>query len=134
MMAAEVGGRRWSWLAADGEWGTLVDMSGHSGAPYSYAETRPYAVVDALDELRGPEHGVVRLPLELAWGGRTEFDLDDDYDRVAVFKIVLEEGAEEHLRELINARLLREHWQEILPARPVRALWERRFPELRHAA
>ncbi|MFG2248166.1 hypothetical protein [Spirillospora sp. NPDC048823] len=109
-------------------------MEGHSGAPFSYTETRPYEVAGSLSELQGPEHGVVVLPLELAWGGRTEFDLDDDYDRSAVYKIVLEEGGAEHQRRLINGRLLVEHWDEILPARPVRALWERRFPRLRYAA
>jgi len=110
------------------------DMSGQGGAPFSYAETRPYEVAGSLEELQGPEHGVVALPLELAWSGRTEFDLDDDYDRAAAYKIVLEEGAGRHLRQLINGRLLVEHWREVLPARPVRALWERRFPELRRAA
>ncbi|MFE9324322.1 hypothetical protein ACIHDR_10870 [Nocardia sp. NPDC052278] len=49
---------------------------------------------------------MLRLPVELAWGGRTEFDLDDAYDRTAVYKIVLEEGAARHLRELVSARLL----------------------------
>ena len=115
-------------------WGTLVTMSGRSGEPFSYADIRPYEVAESLSELWGPEHGVVTLPLELAWGGRTEFDLDDDYDRAAVYKIVLEEGNAEHLRRLINRRLLVEHWPEILPARPVRALWERRFPQLRRVA
>lgn len=109
-------------------------MSVQGEAPFSYAAIRPYAVVGSLRELRGPVHGLVRLPLELVWGGRAEFDLDDDYDRAAVYKIVLEEGGAEHQRELINERLLVEHWDEVLPARQVRALWERRFPELRHAA
>jgi hypothetical protein len=112
----------------------MVGMSSRSGAPFSYAEVRPYVVVGSLDELRGPEHGVVALPLELAWGGRTEFDLDDDYDRAAVYKIVLEEGGVDHLRRLVNGRLLVEHWSEVLPARPVRVRWEQRFPELRRAA
>ncbi|WP_330251495.1 hypothetical protein OG874_35970 [Nocardia sp. NBC_00565] len=58
-------------------------MSDHAGTPFSFAEVRPYEVVDSLVELRGPEHGVLRLPVELAWGGRTEFDLDDAYDRTA---------------------------------------------------
>jgi hypothetical protein len=72
--------------------------------------------------------------MELTWGGRTEFDLDDAYDRAAVYKIVLEEGGADHQRRLINGRLLLEHWSEVLPARQVRARWEQRFPELRHAA
>lgn len=109
-------------------------MNGRREVPFSYAEVRPYEVVDSLEELHGPEHGVIRLPLALAWGGRTEFDLDDAYDRAAVYKIILEEGAQQHLRELISRRLLISAWRDVLPARPVRALWEGRFPELRRAA
>ncbi len=100
-------------------------------APFSYAEIRPYAIADSLSELCGPEHGVLGLPRELAWSGRRRFDLDDDYDRAAVYKIILEEGREEHFRRFLNAGLLLRNWREVMPARRVRALWESRFPELR---
>jgi hypothetical protein len=105
-----------------------------TGARFSYAEVRPYAVAESLDELHGPVHGAVELPHELAWSGRRRFDLDDDYDRAAAYKIILEEGREEHFRQFLNARLLRLCWHQIRPARQVRALWEGRFPELRRAA
>ena len=36
-----------------------------------------------------------------------EFDLDDEYDRAAMYKIVLEEGQEADQRRLLNWRLLR---------------------------
>jgi hypothetical protein len=55
--------------------------------------------------------------------GRRRFDFDDDYDRGAAYKIVLEEGREEHFRRFMNGTLLRRHWAEIHPARQVRALW-----------
>ncbi|MEU1956108.1 hypothetical protein [Nocardia rhamnosiphila] len=109
-------------------------MSSPSDAPFSFSEVRPYEVVDSLSELRGPEHGVLRLPIELAWSGRREFDLDDDYDRAAVYKIVLDEGTTQNLRELVNGRLLAMTWPQMRPARPVRALWERVFPQLRATA
>ena len=109
-------------------------VSSRGDVPFSYAEVRPYAVAGSLDELRGPEHGAVELPRELAWSGRRRFDLDDDYDRSAVYKIILEEGREEHFRRFLNAGVLRRHWRDILPARRVQALWEGRFPELRQAA
>lgn len=104
-----------------------------AGVPYTYAETRPYAVADSLDELGGPVHRALELPHELAWTGRRRFDLDDDYDRAATYKIILEEGQPEHFRRFLNGRLLRRYWQQILPARQVRALWEGRFPELHRA-
>jgi hypothetical protein len=108
-------------------------MSSRNGAPFSYAEIRPYAVAESLEELRGPAHGVLELPQELAWSGRRRFDLDDDYDRSAAYKIILEEGREEDFRRYLNGRLLRSHWHNILPARQVQALWEGQFPELRRA-
>ncbi|TMR95103.1 hypothetical protein [Nonomuraea basaltis] len=109
-------------------------MNTQRGAPFSYADIRPYAVAESLDELRGPVHGVVTLPHELAWSGRRSFDLDDSYDLGALYKIVLEEGSQEHLRALLNGEVLRRHWGEFLPARRVRALWEEQFPELRRVA
>ncbi|WP_187361325.1 hypothetical protein [Phytoactinopolyspora mesophila] len=105
-----------------------------SGAPFSYADIKPYAVPSQLEELRGPEHGLVTLPHEVAWGGRREFNLDDDYDRAAMYKIVLEEGQEADQRRLLNRAILRREWRNILPARQVRTLWENRFPELGRAA
>jgi hypothetical protein len=101
--------------------------------PFSVADVKPYAVPGSLDELQGPDHGVVALPKDVAWSGRHEFDLDDDYDRAAMYKIVLEEGQEADQRRLLNWRILRRDWRNFFPARQVRALWEDRFPELRRA-
>jgi len=114
--------------------GHTWSMSTAEDVPFSYAEVRPYVVAESLDELEGPVHGPLVLPRELAWSGRRSFDLDDDYDRSAVYKIILEEGLEEHFRRYLNARLLVAHWRRIRPARQVAALWERRFPELATAA
>lgn len=113
--------------------GHTETMGSDAGVPFTYAEIRPYAVAESLDELRGPVHGALELPHELAWSGRRRFDLDDDYDRAAAYKIILEEGREEHFRRYLNAQLLQRYWQEILPARQVGALWEARFPQLRRA-
>lgn len=124
--------RRWPgrFTPGDGLRQTM-SMPGDSGTRYSFGEARPYEVVDSLSELRGPQHGVLRLPTEPAWGGRREFDLDDDYDRSAADKIVLDEGTARNLRELVNGRLLVMIWPHVRPARPVHALWERVFPQLR---
>lgn len=109
-------------------------MSTSEDARFSYAEVRPYEMPDQLDELEGPVHGVIVLPRELAWSGRREFDLDDAYDRAALYKIVLEEGGRQDFRRLLNEEVLRRHWPELRPARQVRARWEQRFPGLGHAA
>lgn len=114
--------------------GTLGFVSSAERVPFSYGQVRPYVVAESLDELCGPVHGLLELPRELAWSGRRSFDLDDDYDRSAAYKIILEEGQEEHFRQYLNARLLVRYWAQIRPARQVRALWEHRFPELAVAA
>lgn len=108
-----------------------MDTAG--SAPFSVADVKPYAVPARLDDLQGPDHGVVALPHDVAWSGRREFDLDDDYDRAAMYKIVLEEAQETDQRRLLNWRILRRDWRNLFPARQVRALWEDRFPELRRA-
>lgn len=43
-----------------------MSMSEHTPTPFSFAEVRPYEVVEALTELHGQEHGMLRLPVELA--------------------------------------------------------------------
>lgn len=110
----------------------FMDVQG--GEPFSFAAVKPYVVAESLDDLHGPDHGEITLSHALAWSGRRSFDLDDDYDHVAVYKIVLEEGLEEDLRRLINGGLLRRYWREIRASRQVRTMWEQRFPELRRAA
>ena len=81
-------------------------MEGHSGAPFSYAETSRYEVAGSLSELQGPEHGVVVLPLELAWGGRTEFDLDDGDAGVAL-------DPDAVLPEYPRPQMVREEWMNL---------------------
>lgn len=103
-------------------------------APFSFADIRAYALPQSLDELQGPASGTITLPHELAWSGRRRFDLADSYDRLAMYKIVLEEGDPSHLRRLLNRDMLLREWPNMLPARQVRSLWERRFPQLRQAA
>jgi hypothetical protein len=88
-------------------------MSSRKGVPFTYAEIRPYAVAESLDDLRGPVHGALELPHELAWGGRRRFGLDDDYERAAAYKIILEEGRVGHFRYYLNARLLQRHWRSM---------------------
>ncbi len=64
-------------------------MVGHTG-PVSTTEALPsrlHGVADriptCLDDLKGPEHGRVTLPIRLAWSGLTEFDVDDSGQRAA---------------------------------------------------
>jgi hypothetical protein len=104
----------------------MAGMDTKRPAPFSVADIKPYAVPASLDDLEGPDQGVVTLPVDVAWTGRREFDLDDEYDRAAMYKIVLEEGQVADQRRLLNRKVLRRDWRKLFPARQVRALWESR--------
>src|SRR6516164_6340280 len=64
----------------------------------------------SLDELHGPEQGVIVLPRHLAWPGLREFDLSDDRLRRSVYGIVLAQGRRNDMARFVNARLLRADW------------------------
>ena len=47
---------------------------------------------ETLDELAGPGHGTVQLPLHVAWSGQTAFNLDLPKACMHMYRIVLAEG------------------------------------------
>ncbi|MDR7275954.1 hypothetical protein [Catenuloplanes atrovinosus] len=94
---------------------------------------RDALVVDALDELAGPEGGVVELPHRMVWQAvdQRRFDLDDPWSRGRAYEIVLREAVRhEELRSLLSARLLRAVWADLHLPRGVRRAWQERFPQL----
>lgn len=86
----------------------------------------------SLDELAGPEHGVVELPLHVAWSGLRAYDLDRPRLRMGLHRAVLAEGQHEDLVTLLNGDLLLAQWPVLrtLVSRHVRQVWEGAFPEL----
>ena len=64
----------------------------------------------SLDELHGPEQGVIVLPRHLAWPGMREFDLSDDRLRRSLYGIVLTQGRRNDMARFVNARLLQADW------------------------
>ncbi|NGN63706.1 hypothetical protein G5C51_07260 [Streptomyces sp. A7024] len=93
-----------------------------------FAQRLPHA----LDELRGPEHGVVQLPLHVAWSGLTSYDLDLPRQRMLLYCTVLHEGLHDDLVAFLNRELLLTLWPVLrtLVGRNVRTVWEDAFPEL----
>lgn len=87
---------------------------------------------ESLDELHGPAHGVVELPLHLAWSGMTSYELDKPRQRMGLYRTVLHEGLHDDLPRHLNRDLLLELWPVLrsLVGRTVRTLWEDAFPEL----
>jgi len=54
---------------------------------------RAVVVADSLDDLHGPTHGGVRLPLHLDASARPVYDMDQDYFRQLVYRLVLLEAS-----------------------------------------
>jgi hypothetical protein len=86
----------------------------------------------SLDELTGPGHGTVRLPLHVAWSGQTVFSLDMPKACMHLYRVVLAEGQRDDVIAYLNRDLLIGQWPVLrtLVARMVRRTWEAAFPEL----
>lgn len=87
----------------------------------------------SLDELTGPAHGVVQLPLHVAWSGLTSYDLDGARSCMTLYRTVLAEGQRDDLCGLLNQNRLLSQWPVLrnLISRNIRDVWESAFPELR---
>jgi hypothetical protein len=83
----------------------------------------------SLDDLHGPEQGVVVLPRHLAWPGLREFDVADDRVRRSLYGIVLTQGRRNDMARFVNARLLLRDWPLLRGSLDpkVRRRCERRF-------
>ncbi|AXG80857.1 hypothetical protein [Streptomyces paludis] len=103
-----------------------------------YREKFRRRLPESLDELRGPTHGVVDLPLRMAWSGMTSYDLGKPRQRMGLYRAVLHEGLRDDLPRYLNRDLLLQLWPVLrtLVGRTVRAVWEDSFPRLasRHRA
>jgi hypothetical protein len=87
----------------------------------------------SLDELDGPDHGVVQLPHHVAWSGITAFDVSRPGRCRNMYHIVLTDGQRDDLTAFLNRQLLVSQWPVLrkLIGRAVRDVWESAFPELR---
>ncbi|MGC0372495.1 hypothetical protein B7767_42245 [Streptomyces sp. 13-12-16] len=91
---------------------------------------------DRLEELTGPVHGRVELPLHVAWSGLRAYDLDRPRQRMSLYRTVLAEGRHQDLLAFLNRDLLASQWPALrtLVSRHIRDVWEDAFPELAREA
>ncbi|MDQ1005827.1 hypothetical protein QFZ82_000312 [Streptomyces sp. V4I23] len=89
-----------------------------------------------LEELDGPEHGPVELPLHIVWSGLRTYDLDRPRQCMGLYRTVLAEGQREDITRFLNRDLLLSQWplMRTMISRHVREAWEAAFPELAHRA
>ncbi|QKW07562.1 hypothetical protein HUT18_15430 [Streptomyces sp. NA04227] len=93
-----------------------------------YAERLP----ECLEDLTGPGHGTVDLPLHVVWSGRRSYTLEQPRSRMGLYRTVLAEGQRQDLVDFLNRDLLISQWPVLrtLISRPIRHVWENAFPEL----
>lgn len=115
-------------------------MSGVGGLPDAAPVSRTAVLEEryrgrlpeTLDDLTGPRHGTVQLPLHVAWSGQTAFNLDLPKACMHMYRIVLAEGQRGDVAAYLNRDLLLKQWPILrnLIGRTVRKVWEAAFPEL----
>jgi hypothetical protein len=93
-------------------------------------------VAESLDSLRGPDEGVVELPLHLFWSAPDRrFDLSRESMLRSMYETVLGQAARpEDLTGFLNGAILVRVWPDLFLPRPVRRAWEDQHPALRAAA
>jgi hypothetical protein len=94
---------------------------------------RPAVVAPDLAALRGPTAGVVELPHRLVWLPPEDrrFDLDDPFDLLRVYEIVLREAVRhDELATWLDEQTLRRLWPDLYLPRGVRQAWELRHHDL----
>ncbi|MEH0417948.1 hypothetical protein [Streptomyces sp. B21-083] len=97
-----------------------------------YREKFRRRLPESLDELHGPTHGVVELPLHVAWSGMTSYDMGNPRQRMGLYRTVLHEGLHDDLPRFLDQNLLLQMWPVLrtLVGRTVRTVWEDAFPQL----
>ncbi|MCT2547473.1 transcriptional regulator [Streptomyces atratus] len=97
-----------------------------------YREKFRRRLPESLDELHGPTHGVVELPLHMARSGMTSYDMSKPRQHMGLYRTVLHEGLRDDLPRYINRDLLLQLWPVLrtLVGRTVRTVWEDSFPQL----
>ncbi|MFF8659734.1 hypothetical protein [Streptomyces huasconensis] len=85
-----------------------------------------------LEDLTGPAHGTLDLPLHVAWSGRRSYTLDQPCSRVGLYRTVLADGQRQDIIGFLNRDLLLAQWPVLrtLISRPARHAWEAAFSEL----
>ena len=99
---------------------------------YQARPGRRVIVVTDLAGLRGPDRGLVTLPLRLYWSppGRV-FDLDDPYQLRSMYQTVLGEAARpEDLTSHLDRDTLIAVWPDLHLPKGVRQAWEEHHPVL----
>ncbi|MCP3425027.1 hypothetical protein NBM05_03010 [Rothia sp. AR01] len=94
-----------------------------------FGDRKVYSVPERWEDLRGPERGVLELPVTLHWVEDRRIRLQDPGELRMGYRAVICEGLAADQGKYLNPLLLRSIWTDmVLPPR-VRAMWRARFPD-----
>jgi hypothetical protein len=105
-------------------------MSGTTDQRVLTEHTRPFAVPESLDDLRGPDGAVIELPQHVYWGPDRRADLSGPSGIRKAYEAVIREGLIDDVLSILNPLVLRREWRRLLVPVRIAAVWEARFPEL----
>ena len=94
-------------------------------------DLKPVSVPASLDELSGPNSGLVAVPHWVLWApGVATLNVDSPGEVRRAYRAVIAEGTHEDQAALLNRELLIRYWPSLLLPRRVRQEWEMAFPML----
>lgn len=96
-----------------------------------YADVRPYAMPENLEQLAGPDRGIVQPPAVLTGVPRRSYLMSDDRDAELLYRMIIREASTAgELARYLNVIVLKRLWPRLVLPPQCRMLWEERFPEL----
>lgn len=101
------------------------------GNLFTFENAKPFFIIDNLNELNGPERGIIHLPIHIKWSGETTFDINNTDELYAVYSNVIREAASEvDLAKFLNPELLTQHWNDLKIPNAIRQAWENQHTRL----
>lgn len=96
-----------------------------------FRDIKPYDIVDSLDDLQGPAHGVIEPEAHrLKPYSRSTVDLDDDGDCEEMYRAALTDCHADVIARYVNKERLLEVWPRLRLDDRVVDLWRNTFPEI----
>lgn len=97
---------------------------------------RPFAIPNALNELRGPYSGPIVIPRSVYWATPDPIVIEasNDADLKMFYPETLGVARYKDLIQIINKEHLIRLWPNLIWDRVIRQAWESKFPELQQHA
>lgn len=92
---------------------------------------KPYFTVDSLDDLQGPEHSTITVPVTILWSStHSTFDMDNPGHRRQASSALRSHEREPQLRHVVNWQRPVQDWTFPGIDQRIIDLWNARHPQL----